>query len=157
MFLLGLAADADQNRRLASAMGRLEKVLGKGGDCHHSVGFRPQLSPRGYCANASRMPKDASNPGLTAEGAVPWAQPPGQVWLQHLSQFHSRQDETWQGSVKRRWAAATCGQQHLEWWAGLALADPGSRRAIGRMGHSSARAKAALFVGHQRPEQRRHR
>ena len=132
MFLHKPAADADQNRRLASAaMGRLKKRLGKGGDCHQSVGFRPKLSPRAgvqKCGGCGMR----LDPGTgKCRGRCSIASAPRLLRLQHLSQFHFVSRQTWHARVKRRWAAETCGQQEFEWWTGLALADPGGRRQLG--------------------------
>lgn len=128
MFLHRLAADADQNRRLASAMGRLRIVLGKRGDCRQSVGFRPKLSPRAT-VQMRRACRVTLDPGIIAEGAVPSPQP---LDCYGCSICHSFiRVETWHASVQRRWAAETCGQQQLARWAGLALGDPSSRRRLG--------------------------
>lgn len=111
IFLHRRAADADQNRRLASAMGRLRMVLGSAEigtsvlesspNSHHGR-LRKCVAHAERCSTLAQVPKDVFHRPM--------------LWLQHLSRFHSRHCH---GSIKRRWGCRNVWIAAIGMMAGL--------------------------------------
>jgi hypothetical protein len=139
MFLHRLAADADQNGRLASAMGRLRialesaeigtRVLESDPNSHRGR-LRKCVAHAERCSTQAEVPKDMFHRWTVVVAASVT------VSLETLAWQH----QTALGLPKR--------VDSSDWNGGRAcLADPSSRR---RLEQCSALARAVLFVSHQR-------
>jgi hypothetical protein len=108
------------------------------------------------CANASRMPNHGRpwHKCRRSSSIGPWHGMlcPGVLWPQRLSRFHSWTLH-WHTSVEQRWGCRNVWPPATGMVAGPALTDPSSRRRLGGWA-SSAPAKAALLVSHQRCQSR---